>query len=282
VIDDSDYYVIVIGARYGSVTATGISFTEREFEYALALGLPILAFLHEHPEDLAIKNSDQNDQLREKLDAFRRKLKTGRHVKFWTTAHDLQAKVIQAIAAETKRNPRTGWLRADQSGDPARLNKLIQENERLTALLHEARTMPPPGTQEYAQGSDKYTVHFKTKMGWSEPDDWHELKLTWDQIFYEVGPLIMGEIDDRALRVALSQEMPAYLDQIRDQDFKSVDIDNDSFQTIKVQLLALGLMQKSTSKRPPSDTRTYWAITPYGEQYLTKLRAIKREPLPLT
>ena len=33
-IDSSDYYVVVIGHRYGSVTAEGLSFTEKEYNYA--------------------------------------------------------------------------------------------------------------------------------------------------------------------------------------------------------------------------------------------------------
>ena len=34
VIDDCDYYLLVIGGRYGSVTSEGISYTEKEFDYA--------------------------------------------------------------------------------------------------------------------------------------------------------------------------------------------------------------------------------------------------------
>jgi hypothetical protein len=49
VIDDSDYYVLVVGGRYGSVSATGISYTEAEFDYAFAANKPILAFIHEDP-----------------------------------------------------------------------------------------------------------------------------------------------------------------------------------------------------------------------------------------
>jgi hypothetical protein len=36
VIDDCDYYVVIIGGRYGSVhPKTGISYTEMEYQYAL-------------------------------------------------------------------------------------------------------------------------------------------------------------------------------------------------------------------------------------------------------
>ncbi len=35
IIQESDYYVLVIGARYGSCDDHGLSFTEREYDYAL-------------------------------------------------------------------------------------------------------------------------------------------------------------------------------------------------------------------------------------------------------
>lgn len=49
-IDSSDYYVLIIGQRYGTVIPegkpdAGISYTEKEFRYALQKGIPILAFL---------------------------------------------------------------------------------------------------------------------------------------------------------------------------------------------------------------------------------------------
>ena len=34
VIDECDYYVLIIGGRYGSVTEEGISYTEKEYRYA--------------------------------------------------------------------------------------------------------------------------------------------------------------------------------------------------------------------------------------------------------
>ena len=36
VIDDCDYYLLIIGGRYGSTTADGVSYTEREYDYAVA------------------------------------------------------------------------------------------------------------------------------------------------------------------------------------------------------------------------------------------------------
>jgi hypothetical protein len=44
VIDDCDYYLLIIGGRYGSTTAEGVSYTEQEYDYAISRGL-ILVFL---------------------------------------------------------------------------------------------------------------------------------------------------------------------------------------------------------------------------------------------
>src|SRR5438477_5129516 len=46
VIDDCDYYIVIIGGRYGSVGPDGKSFTEMEYEYAISKNKPVIAFLH--------------------------------------------------------------------------------------------------------------------------------------------------------------------------------------------------------------------------------------------
>jgi hypothetical protein len=50
VIDDCDYYLIIIGGRYGSTTTDGISFTEKEFDYAVEKGIHIIALVHGDPD----------------------------------------------------------------------------------------------------------------------------------------------------------------------------------------------------------------------------------------
>lgn len=54
VIDDCDYYVVLVAGRYGSTTAEGISYTEQEFDYASSKGLPILGFLHGDPDSIPV------------------------------------------------------------------------------------------------------------------------------------------------------------------------------------------------------------------------------------
>src|ERR1043165_6097881 len=50
VIDDCDYYVVIVGGRYGTTnTSDGLSYTEKEYEYAVERGLKVVALLHETP-----------------------------------------------------------------------------------------------------------------------------------------------------------------------------------------------------------------------------------------
>jgi hypothetical protein len=49
VIDDCDYYLLIIGGRYGSTDPEGVSYTEKEYEYAIEHGIKVIALLHELP-----------------------------------------------------------------------------------------------------------------------------------------------------------------------------------------------------------------------------------------
>ena len=69
-IDDSDYYVLILGGRYGSLTPDGVSFTQAEYEYAGARK-PVLVFLHADPDSLPVRRSDIDPEARACLKAFR-------------------------------------------------------------------------------------------------------------------------------------------------------------------------------------------------------------------
>ncbi len=59
IIDDSDYYLLIIGGRYGSLTPDGISYTEEEYNYAISKGLKVIALIHENPGEIALNKSSR-------------------------------------------------------------------------------------------------------------------------------------------------------------------------------------------------------------------------------
>src|SRR5437763_2890043 len=42
VIEESDYYVVIVAGRYGSLGPEGRSYTEMEYDYAVEKGIPVL------------------------------------------------------------------------------------------------------------------------------------------------------------------------------------------------------------------------------------------------
>ena len=87
---------------------------------------------------------------------------------------------------------------------------------------------------------------------------------------------MLEEASEGYLRGRLNEELRFYDKELTDGPFYRLEISNDSFETIKIQLMALGIMQRSTKKHAVTDHATYWSLTPYGEQYLVGLRAIRR------
>ena len=76
VIDDCDYYLLVIGGRYGSTTDNGISYTEKEFDYAVEQGLKVVALIHGSPQEVPFGKSEKDPAMREKLLACKKKVMT--------------------------------------------------------------------------------------------------------------------------------------------------------------------------------------------------------------
>src|SRR5207253_8747303 len=81
VIDDCDYYIVIVGGRYGSLSSTGISYTQMEYEYAVSQGKPTIGFIHRDPGSIPVSKTEQSEEGRIKLEAFRELVqqKMGKH-----------------------------------------------------------------------------------------------------------------------------------------------------------------------------------------------------------
>ena len=309
VIDASDYYLLVIGGKYGSIDhATELSYTEREFDYAVAAGKPVMAFLHEDPDAIPAGKSEKTEEAQAKLATFRTKVEQLKHVKYWVNADSLQGRVALSFASFTKSYPATGWIRGDvetAAGALSEINDLRKQLDAAKAQLTTARTSPPPGVEDLEQGSDSFVAtasaatktRDETKTSWGSWvwQDWtgaQEVDPTWDELFSAIGPTLLDEAEQMALlnrlNVSLAKGWGAeFRKDVRDQieatgatvaafSGTSVKLSTDDFGTVLVQLRALGLIQRSDRKRSISDKGTYWTLTPYGDTHLTTLRARRK------
>lgn len=144
VIDESDYYILVIRGRYGTIDESGIGFTQKEYEYAQTKGIPTLCFLHKNPESLPANQVEQTAIGKRKLKEFRDALENGpfkKHCKYWTNEDDLCRFAIQALFSAFEMHPRPGMVRRDHDNSElyvriaasaqAEVEKLKAENEEL-------------------------------------------------------------------------------------------------------------------------------------------------------
>lgn len=269
VVDDCDYYVVIIGGRYGSTDEEGVSYTEREYDYAVSRNLPVLAFIHAQPEEIVAGKTELEPAARKKLDAFRAKVQK-KHCKYWRSAEELGGVVSRSLVQAMKTRPAEGWVRARYAATPEQLNTLRAQVDELTRQLNDARTAPPAEAEGLAKGDEVFPLRYSYYTAGS--DRHQEAKLTWDEIFATVGPIMLGEASEEQLREQLQQKILTDTELPRHARPR---VGEEDFQTIKVQLLALGLMQKSIKKRTASDTQTYWTLTSYGERYATVLKAIR-------
>lgn len=141
IIDDCDYYLLIIGGRYGSMTKDGISYTEKEFDYAVEKGIKVVALIHEDPDTLPGKKIDKDPELIEKLAKFKEKVKNGRLVKFWSDGNELPGLVALSLQKTIKRHPAIGWVRGNQIANQEILAKYITVTEKNKALEDEINSL---------------------------------------------------------------------------------------------------------------------------------------------
>ena len=80
-IDDCDYYIVVVAGRYGSINSKGISYTQQEYEYAVSKEIPVIAFVHGKSENLPAKFIEKSPQSKKKLEEL--KVVKSRLCKYW-------------------------------------------------------------------------------------------------------------------------------------------------------------------------------------------------------
>lgn len=112
VVDECDYYVVIIAGRYGSIGPDGKSYTQMEYEYAQSKGKPTIAFLHEKPDTLPGHFTEQTEIGRAGLDSFR-KICQKKLVKYWSTPEQLAGLVYTSLSKLVLNKPGIGWIRAD-------------------------------------------------------------------------------------------------------------------------------------------------------------------------
>ena len=291
VIDECDYYIVVIAGRYGSLGLNGLSYTEMEYRYAIDAGKPVIAFLHKEPDSIPAKLCEQTAEGKLKLHEFRA-LAENKMCKYWSTPSELGSVVSRSLIMLQKKHPGIGWIRGDHISSVEASTEILKLRRRIDELeseIAESQTNAPKGTEGLAQGDDVFPVQCKfesMEVATRQTFTWNwVLDTTWNEIFYEISPLMMHEASNlqpssrfgdfvakRIKKVVPKSKKFAGHDYIRDVTF-----DRSDFETALVQLNALGLIAQSVKNRSGKDRGSYWTLTPFGSSVMNRLRALLKE-----
>jgi hypothetical protein len=288
VIDECDYYLIVIGGRYGSIDEAGISYTEQEYDYAVSKGIPVMGFVPSDPDLIPQGKTDKNDAAATKLANFQSKVQT-KMTKAYSSPEDLGGKVARSLSQLRKSHPRPGWIRGDQAMTPevrteiAELKAAVARFEKDQA--EESLELTQNIDETFAHGSEviELTLTHKGYFSYEYLEEQGTLEYTWDELIELLGPFMIDEAPEMLLRSTLNQHMLTDVQEDLEGwenhwDNQSVKISDRSWGSITVQLRALGVISTGSKKRTASDKAVYWKLTPAGDRYLVALLAIPHDP----
>lgn len=278
IIDDSDYYILILAGRYGSLAPSGISYTEMEYDYATEIKKPVIAFIHEDTSSISSGKSEKSESGKEKLNAFRSKV-TQRQCKYWSNAEDLGGKVSRSLINLKKTNPSDGWVPGKFAIDDKTLLEIETLKNRVLELeALNALTNIEEETKELAQGDDIFSTTQDLIKEPGNPREAEKLNCTWSEIITYTGPALVGECSEKTIEEKIQllfwHKVPRNLEPMNNYD--DIIVRHVEFDVIKTQLQALGIITKGTKRRAVSDREVYWQLTPHGEKIFIKLSAIRK------
>lgn len=136
-IDSSDYYILIIKRRYGSMTKEGISYTEKEYNYAKKKKIPVLVFIASKNAVIANEDIEDSPEKMILLNKFIERVKENNPCDFWSNVDELCTQVNQALQKQFNMNERTGWVKSDVISKNQGIEKINEETILQTKKLIE-------------------------------------------------------------------------------------------------------------------------------------------------
>lgn len=290
-IDDCDYYVLLVGSRYGSLMPSGVSYTHMEYVYAATKQKPILVLMHESPETRAPELQEQTVEAKLKFSDFRKVLLREReHIVYWRDAKDLANALHNALPALIRRYPTTGWVRVNKAGggQVASNSELEKECEALKRRIKELEaerekwlSSTVANGENLAKGEDLLEVVYRCKAyaGGNCQDVYGKTRLSWNELLVSFGSNLLqaqteefmaAKINERLQRNALAEIQSEYP---KTHAVVDVQVSPASFNAIKMQFRVLGLIQRVTRD---NDQKQWWQITAIGERNLASIMSVRR------
>jgi len=174
-IDESDVYMLILGGRYGSIDeSSGLSYTELEFDYAVACGKPLFSIvvkdeaLERKVKDVGTKILESENQ--KLLKDFRKKV-TSNQCSFYDDTKDIQIYTNQSLNSFARSRDMKGWVSGSDIPDTRllleELKKFSDENRILKETIAELESQKVaimPMTENHGKFKDIFAILNSTSL----------------------------------------------------------------------------------------------------------------------
>ncbi len=285
-IDESDYYILLVGSRYGSLMPSGVSYTHMEYVYAATKQKPMLILMHESPESRAAELQEQGVEGKLKFGDFRKLLQREREqIIYWRDAKDLAYVLQNAVPALVKRHPAIGWVRVGNNNAAINLEKECNALKKRVQELEQEREKWLSNTasslENLAKGEEIFEIQYRCKAyaGGNCQDVNVKSRLSWNELLVSFGPHLLqpqtedfmaAKISERLQQNALSEVQRDYP---KTHAVVEVQLTPMCFNVIKMQFRTLALIQKVNRD---NDQRMWWQLTALGERNLANVMSVRR------
>ena len=171
-----------------------------------------------------------------------------------------------------KTYPAIGWVRANNVANSELLqeiNELRKENAILKAYKEKQNFIPD---LELADFDAIFSVNGRYKSNSHSTPTPFILNISWREIFTGISPYLMAHPFDNSVKRTLSD----FILHQKFVNYYSGEIDENDFQTIKLQLLAYKLVNITYEKSTNGQMMLFWSLTELGRQKMIELRTVKK------
>jgi hypothetical protein len=276
VIDQCDYYVVILAARYGSLADDGISFTEKEYRYAVETGKVVIAFVMEpvSASKLPVEKVDTDPIAIARLENFKSDVMKGRLVRLWSDQNSLSKSVLKSLIVAFDEFPGVGWVRASVAASEdvlAQINELRIRHEKLekeNKLLKEQFT---PKFDDLAPLDAKYDVQYSYWNSDQRARLATSVTMSWREIFLAVAPHLNLARAPTLFADLLEKHLKA-ANLVRGRE---PSVNPISANQIMIQLTAHGLIRRFRAKNTKGAMGEWIQITDVGARLMLEDMVIK-------
>jgi hypothetical protein len=257
-----------------------------EYNLAVELGKPILAFMHGDPDQIPAGKIELDNEARSRLDSFRKRI-LERTCKSWTNKENLKAAVLSSLVHIIRTKPASGWVRNEGLGNHELLRRLAalqerydKQEEELNHLRNAMRKRLDAAKYQDLDGR----IEIKTNKG-------SRTEVQLEDIFFAIADQMLTPCREfkigQAIKAGLNIDTGDASTDKGEHVKASAEIDRSTLALILRQLLALDLVEpemvlhtSGDKDRTQTNANRYWKLTNSGRaRFLEKSAILAKTPI---